>query len=153
LNPFKQVIWKDFWDKNKEKKPEVLIDLLVKEALEKLPHHNLKLTDRYKIKRVDLDLSLGGTLVQLNTCTSIVDIGPIVNLTCFVSLVKMEYISIMYFNPHASLDDPGELVLESSLRQTNLFKNFQDLKKVKLIELCADGSREVNVERKDIDPY
>jgi len=153
MNPFKQKIWSDFWENNTETDTEVLIELLIKEAIEKLPQAKLTPADKLKIKRVTLDFTQGKTLTQLNDCTNIIDIGPINNMTCFATLRNIETMAISYFNPRASLSDNDELMLEKSLKQTNLFKSFSKLKKVELAEQCRNGTRRVDVKRRDVLPF
>lgn len=150
MNPFKQTIWSNFWAEYTDIQTEIIIELLVKEAVEKLPHHKIQFLDKLKIRRIDLDFTDGRTLLQLNDCTNIINIGPINNMTCFVSLMNIETISISYFNPRASLDDNNELSLETSVKETNLFKSFKHLEKVELTEKCKDGIKKVDVNRKDV---
>ena len=150
MNPFKQAIWTNFWDKNTEKDTLVLINLLIKEAVGKLPHNRLDILDKYKIRRIDLDFNKRDTLLQLNECTNIINIGNVDNMTCFVSLTNIEIISISYYNPSVTVDNTDELVLEKSLKKTNLFESFNHLQKVELIENCKGGARKIDVNRKDI---
>lgn len=150
MNLFKQAIWSNFWENYDDIQTETIIDLLTKEAVEKLPHHKIQLSDKLKIRRIDLDFTDGRTLLQLNGWTNIINIGPINNMTCFVSLTMIEIMSISYFNPRASLDDKNELSLETSVKKTNLFKSFKYLKKVELTEKRKDGIRKVDVNRKDV---
>lgn len=98
MNPFKQAIWKDFWNKQKDqiKESDKFLELLVKEAVGKIPTQKINVSDKLKIKKLDIEFILGGTLVQLNDCTSIIDIGPIENMTYFVTLQNLEFISITY---------------------------------------------------------
>lgn len=152
MNPFKQTIWKDFWNKQKDqiKEPDEFLELLVKEAVGKIPTQKINVSDKLKIKKLDLEFIPGGTLVQLNDCTNIIDIGSIKNMTYFVTLQNLEFISITYRNPKDTIKSNNELELESVLKKTNLFQSFSKLQTVRLIEICKNEKRSVNVDRKDI---
>lgn len=150
MNPFKHFIWKSFWENYTERDTEKIIELLVKEAVGKLPQHKLEYSDRLKVRRIDLDFSGGKTLLQINEHTNIIDIGPVNNMTCFVSLINIDIMSISYFNPKVTVEDNSELSLETSLKKTNLFKSFKLLKSVELIEHCVNGIRKTEVKRRDV---
>lgn len=153
MNLFKQAIWSNFWEKNIETDIDILIEHLIKEAASKVPHNKLEITDKLKIKRIDLDFTTGKTLIQFNQTTNIIDLGTINDMTCFISLINIEYISISYFFPKMKLDSVDELELESSLKRSNLFNCFSKLKKVELNETSLEGTKSIEIERGDVLPF
>ncbi|MDF2534152.1 MAG: hypothetical protein K0R18_309 [Bacillales bacterium] len=157
-NRFKSSLWENFWSRHnllsedeevvaaaKELDSE-LLNMVVKEAVDKVPHNKLAPSDRMKIRTIDIDFVLG-TLIRMNDMKIGRPIMHIKNLTPFTAFINVQVLMITYSNLDRSCKSDDELVLEGEMHNTKLFEHFQRLQKIVLIESCPDGTREVEFKR------
>lgn len=153
-NKFKLSLWENFWAKHnllsddetivaaaKELDSE-LLDMVVKEAVDKVPHNKIAPSDRMKVGTIDIDFRLG-TLIKMNSMKIARPIMHINNLSPFAAFINVQVFTITYSNPDRSCRSNEGLELEGDLHNTKLFNHFPRLRKIVLVESCPDGTREV----------